>query len=143
MVVRRIGVQRAKLVGVVDGAELGDIEDAVGRELDAEHVVDADVRDDGLHQLGMLRQRGAHQQAAVAAPFDRQFFDGDVYPRSIRCCSTAAKSSKTFCLFVRFPCRCHGSPYSPPPRRLATAQTMPWSSRTCRTGLNDGDRLVP
>ena len=57
-------------------------------------------------------------------------FAGDVYFRSIRCFSTAAKSSNTFCLFVRLPGRCHSSPNSPPPRRLATATTNPWSSST-------------
>ena len=31
------------------------------------------------------------------------------------------KSSKTFCLFILVPAKCHFFPYSPPPRKLATA----------------------
>jgi hypothetical protein len=41
----------------------------------------------------------------------------------------AAKSSKTFCLRVRFPARCHSSPNSPPPRRLEFQREKPPRSR--------------
>ena len=68
----RIGVKGFELVGVLDGAELGDIEGAIGVQLDAEHVVDADERDHGPEQLRALRQNSAHEQAAVAAAHDGQ-----------------------------------------------------------------------
>jgi len=40
VVVRRIGVERFELLRVLHGAILGDVERAVGGQLDAEHVVD-------------------------------------------------------------------------------------------------------
>ena len=49
----------------------------------------------------------------------------------------AQKSSKTFCLFASFPASCQARPYSPPPRRLATASIPPRSSQTAQAALND------
>uniref|UniRef100_A0A224XZV3 Putative secreted protein n=1 Tax=Panstrongylus lignarius TaxID=156445 RepID=A0A224XZV3_9HEMI len=46
-----------------------------------------------------------------------------VYLFSIKYSAAAWKSSKTFCLFSKRPASCHFSPYSPPPRRFATATT--------------------
>ena len=44
-----------------------------------------------------------------------------VYFSAISHSAAAMKSLKTFCLLARVPAWCHCSPYSPPPRRLATA----------------------
>ena len=44
----------------------------------------------------------------------------------------AMKSSKTTCLCARVPALCHASPYSPPPRRFASATIPPCSTQaTC------------
>jgi hypothetical protein len=55
----------------------------------------------------------------------------------------AQKSSKTFCLFASFPASCQARPYSPPPRRLATASIPPRSSQTAQAGLKDGVMQAP
>ena len=49
------------------------IEGAVGLQFDAQHIVDADMRNHRAEEVGMLGQFGAHQQATVAAAFDRKF----------------------------------------------------------------------
>ena len=59
----------------------------------------------------------------VRLDFGNAVFDGQPRWRSVALidqhCAAAAKSSNTFCLRVSIPARCHASPYSPPPRRLA------------------------
>ena len=50
----------------------------------------------------------------------------------------AQKSSKVFCLAARLPASCQARPYSPPPRRQATASIPPRSSQTAQVGENDG-----
>ena len=50
---------------------------------------------------------------------------GEVYLLAIRYSAAANKSSKTFCFFSNIPCSCHFSPYSPPPRRLGSANQPP------------------
>src|ERR1700733_7071119 len=50
----------------------------------------------------------------------------------------AQKSSKVFCLAARLPAWCQVLPYSPPPRRQATASIPPRSSQTVQVGENDG-----
>ena len=45
----------------------------------------------------------------------------EVYLFAISHSAAPMKSSNTFCLFFFIPASCHASPYSPPPRRLATA----------------------
>ena len=72
--VGRIGAHRGELRDVFDGPEFGDVEGAVRRQFDAQHVVDSDVRHDAVHAVGVLRELRAHQQAAVPAAFDRDFF---------------------------------------------------------------------
>ena len=52
------------------------------------------------------------------------------------------KSSNTFCFLCRMPARCHSSPYSPPPRRLATAKTPPASSHGKMPVVNVGRSLT-
>ncbi len=47
--------------------------------------------------------------------------EGVVYFSRTRCSPAAMKSSNTFCLRSRVPARCQSEPYSPPPRRFATA----------------------
>src|SRR5262249_39827078 len=73
-VIWRIGIESLELIRVLDAAELGDVEGAVGVQLDAQHIVDADEGNNGAKQLGPLRQGSAHEQAAVAATHDRQLF---------------------------------------------------------------------
>src|SRR5262249_32963189 len=74
-----------------------------------------------------------HEQAAVAAAVDGEHHGGGVLAVD-QVPQHAAKSSKTFCLVVRWPAACHSSPNSPPPRRLATATTNPWSNATRYAG---------
>ena len=53
------------------------------------------------------------------------------------------KSSKTFCFLSSIPAWCQASPYSPPPRRLATRRTPPRSSSTkIREALKAGVMLM-
>ena len=57
-------------------------------------------------------------------PFERPVIAslfGFVNFSRIRYSPAAAKSSKTFCLFVFMPASCQALPYSPPPRRFTTA----------------------
>ena len=72
VMIGRVGVERLELVGIFDRAELGDVEGAVGIELDAQHVVDADLGNHGAEQVRTLREGRAHQQAAVAAAENRE-----------------------------------------------------------------------
>ena len=65
-------------------------------------------------------------------------FGVDVYFSSISHCAAAMKSSNTFCFCSFVPALCHASPYSEPPRRLATAKTPPISSHTSTGTLNAG-----
>ena len=68
-------------------------------------------------------------RCVIAAPTSRPpllpppiaSFGVDVYFSVISHSAAAMKSSKTFCLLLQAPAWCHASPYSPPPRRLATA----------------------
>ena len=59
--------------------------------------------------------------------------------------AAAMKSSKTFCRLSFRPASYHSRPYSPPPRRLAMAETPPISSQTMRDTENPGvrDTLKP
>ncbi len=78
VVVWGVGVEDAELVGVSNGAEFGDIEGTVRIEFDAEHVVEADVGDDGASEGGVLGEEGAHEEPAVAAAFDGEFIGSGV-----------------------------------------------------------------
>src|SRR5690606_15331291 len=69
-------------------------------------------------------------------------FSDEVYFSLIRYSAAAIQSSHTFCFFSLVPDRCQFSPYSPPPRKLATAYTPPCSNNiTCAT-LNAGVKLI-
>ena len=70
IVERRIRAEGAVLRGVLHGAEFGDVEGAVRVEFNAEHVVDADVRDDGAGEAGVLREECAHEQPAISPALD-------------------------------------------------------------------------
>jgi hypothetical protein len=72
MMIGRIGVERLEVVRIFHGAELRHVERAVRIELDAHHVVDADGGDDGMRELGMLRDHRAHQKAAVRTAHQRE-----------------------------------------------------------------------
>src|SRR5690606_25984024 len=72
----------------------------------------------------------------------RSSFSEEVYCCSIRYSAAAIKSSNTFCLFICVPPRCQLSPYSPPPRRFATAYTPPCSSRIILLVEKDGVKLI-
>ena len=121
VVIRRIGVQRLELVGVVGRAVVVDPEAAGGELLEPQHVHDADGRQARPEQVGPLRHHGADQQAAVAAALDRQLLRARCTCLAISHSAAAMKSSKTFCFLSLVPAWCHSSPYSPPPRRFAWA----------------------
>ena len=69
-------------------------------------------------------------------------FGVEVYLLAISHSAAAMKSSKTFCFFARLPASCHSSPYSAPPRRLATAYMPPISIHAIMLGLNEGSTLT-
>ena len=75
----RVGVERLELVGILDCAELGDVERSVWRQLYPEHIVNADGRNDRVHQVRMLGEHRAHEKSAVASALDRQFFRTRVF----------------------------------------------------------------
>ena len=67
MVIGRVGIEPLELLGICGRAvlrnpELGDLEVLI-----AQHVEQRHLADDGAKQIRPLRQRRAHQQAAVAA----------------------------------------------------------------------------
>ena len=72
MVKRRVCVERFELLRIFHRPILGDIELAVGEELQVQHVIDADVRNDGAKQLRMLCQCRPHEQTSIAASFNGQ-----------------------------------------------------------------------
>ena len=73
VMIRRVGVEGLELIRVPDRSQLGRFESAVRVEFGPQHVEAAPARDRGFHQPRMLREQGAHQQAAVARAVDRQF----------------------------------------------------------------------
>src|SRR6266480_5724639 len=73
VMIRRVGVKRLELLWIFYRAEFGYIERAIRRELDAQHVVNADGGNDRSHQIGMLGDHRAHQEAAIASALDRKF----------------------------------------------------------------------
>src|SRR6266487_311666 len=74
VMIRRVGVKRLELLRIFYRAEFGYIEGAIRRELDTEHVVDADGGNDRPHQIRMLGNHRAHQKTAIASALDRKFF---------------------------------------------------------------------
>ena len=70
--VRRVGVQRLELRWVLDRPELRDVERAVRRQLNAQLVVDTDVRHNRFEEIRPLGQRCAHEEPAVAPALDRE-----------------------------------------------------------------------
>ena len=65
-------------------------------------------------------------------------FSCEVYFSAISHSAAAMKSSNTFCFFTFLPAWCQSSPYSPPPRRLATATTPPMSIHAAYSTENNG-----
>ena len=63
-------MQRGELREILHRAELGHVELTIRRELASEHVVHAHEGHDRMTELGVLRERRPHQQAAVAATDD-------------------------------------------------------------------------
>ena len=74
MMIGRVGIQRLELIRILDRAEFGNIERAVGSKLDAQHVVNPHRRHHRSDQIRVLRDHRSHQQAAITAAEDRQFF---------------------------------------------------------------------
>ncbi len=81
-------------------------------------------------------------QAAVSKPpFERPLaptLPWFAMPESTRVVAQAMKSSNTCCLLPSMPARCHASPCSMPPRRLARTTDPPASRNATRAGLNIG-----
>ena len=73
-------MQRPELRGVLDAAELGDIECAVRFQFKAQHVIDPDMGDHRACQVRVLGQECPHQQAAIASSFHRQSCRAGVTP---------------------------------------------------------------
>ena len=67
---------------------------------------------------------------------------GEVTFSRIRYSAAAMKSSKTFCFLPSMPAWCQASPYSAPPRRLATAYTPPRSMKGATCAANAGVMLM-
>ena len=92
-------------------------------------------------------------RCVITAPMSSPPFDppwiarrlGLVHFSETRYSAAAMKSSNTFCLRAFLPASCHSRPYSPPPRRFATARVPPSSSHDAKTGENHGviDALKP
>ena len=121
VVVGRVAQQPVQLLGVV-GAAVLDVPGGTETELlEADHVQQRRRTDHRRVQVRPLGQRGADQQAAVRAAADRQLRRGRSSRRRSGAAPSAWKSSNTFCLCAPIPARCHCSPSSDPPRRLATA----------------------
>src|SRR5262249_33295226 len=72
MMVGRIRVKRAKLVGILDAAVLGGNEDSIGMIFKVHHVKQADMSNDGTKEIGALGQGRTHQETAVTSPFNGQ-----------------------------------------------------------------------
>src|SRR5580658_9467962 len=66
---------------------------------------------------------------------------GDVYLFAIKYSAAANQSSKTFCFFSNMACSCQCSPYSPPPRRLGTANQPPCCSHQPILGFQEAVSL--
>ena len=79
MVIGRIRIKRLELFRILHRAEFCDIERAIRRKLDPQHVVNAHLRNDRSHQIGMLRDHRAHQKAAIASALDRKFLRSRVF----------------------------------------------------------------
>ena len=130
VVIRRVAQQKRKVGGVVGAAVLRNPE-AADREAGDSAACrrPARGRSTAPNRSGRCTRHGADEQAAVAAAFDRD------RARARRARSTAShsaaamKSSNTFCFRSRMPARCQASPYSPPPRRFATAIVPPRRAR--------------
>src|SRR6266480_2996497 len=60
-------------------SRIGYVKLPVRCELDPEHVVNADLGDNGAHEIWVLRDHRAHEQTAVASALDRQFFGARVF----------------------------------------------------------------
>ncbi len=73
VMVWRIRVKRLELFWVFYSAKFSYVERAVWRELHAQHVVNSYLRHDSLHQIGVLGNDCAHQEAAIASSLDRKF----------------------------------------------------------------------
>ena len=128
---RRVGVLRAELRLVLAQAVVaGPLPGVRARRVIAQHVEHADRRQRSAEQIRPLRQHCADQQPAVAAAADRELRRRRVLLRRSAIRAAAMKSSNTFCFCSFVPALCHASPYSEPPRRLATAKAPPISSQT-------------
>ena len=68
-----ITIECPELVGVLNSAEFRDVELAVRITFHSQHIIDADVRNDRLHELRPLGEQCAHEQTTVAPALDREF----------------------------------------------------------------------
>jgi hypothetical protein len=102
--------------------------------VEAEHVVHANAGQGGAEEVGPLGDARADEQPPLEWPSIASF-GVTVTLLAMSHSAAAMKSSKTFCLSSFVPALCHASPYSPPPRRLATASTPPRSIHGRLLGL--------
>src|SRR5437762_11163728 len=66
VMVWRIRIKRLELLRVFYGAEFGHVERTIWCKLYAEHIVNSYLGDNSPHQIGMLGNHCAHQEAAIA-----------------------------------------------------------------------------
>ena len=135
-VVRRAGVHRREQVGVLDGAELRDVEGPVRVQLDPQHVEHRYLGDDGPGDVRVLGEHGAHEQSAIGAATDDQLHRR--HPCRDQVTGTGREVVEAVLLGEQTTAWCHSSPYSPPPRMFATASTAPCSTQSRLPGTNHG-----
>ncbi len=138
VVQRRVRIHRLELIGVVDRAVVR-LPCLADREVaKAQHVEHADLRNRGGEQSPGAAIRWPRRAGRRSRPPRIARFCAGVYFSLIRYSAPATKSSNTFCLCSFMPASCHSRPYSPPPRRFATAYTPPRSSQAINDGENAG-----
>ena len=70
------------------------------KELHSQHVVDSHVAHHGTVERGLLGEDGAHQQSAVAPPFDRE-----VVPARVTAVNEVARAGDEIIKDVLLSCR--------------------------------------
>ena len=100
VLVGRVGAQPVELRGILGRAVLGHPEARDQEAVVAQHVEQRHLAEHRAEQVGALRHRRAHQQAAVAAADDGEALGACSSRCAISHCAAAMKSSNTCCLFA-------------------------------------------
>src|SRR6478752_9087196 len=70
--IRRVSVKGLELLGILNRAELGDVERTVRRQFHTQHVINTHGGNYCTEQIRMLRDHRAHQEATVASTLNRE-----------------------------------------------------------------------